>query len=52
MGSAEAKAYRDGYRTGRTKTAEGMVEFSAPQVRDTTEPFASAIRNGKEQFAP
>ena len=26
------------------KTAEGMVEFSAPQVRETTEPFASAIR--------
>ena len=44
MGSAEAKAYRNGYRTGRMKTAEGMEEFSAPQVRDTTEPFASAIR--------
>lgn len=26
------------------KTAEGMVEFSAPQVRDTPEPFVSAIR--------
>ena len=26
------------------KTAEGMVEFSAPQVPDATEPFASAIR--------
>jgi transposase-like protein len=26
------------------KTAEGMVEFSAPQVRDMPEPFASAIR--------
>jgi transposase-like protein len=26
------------------KTAEGMVEFAAPQVRDTAEPFASAIR--------
>ena len=45
MGSAEAKAYRNGYRTGRMKMAEGMVEFSAPQqVRDTTEPFASTIR--------
>lgn len=26
------------------KTVEGMVEFSAPPVRDTTEPFVSAIR--------
>jgi transposase-like protein len=26
------------------KTAEGMVDFSAPQVRDTAEPFVSAIR--------
>ena len=26
------------------KTAEGMVEFAAPQVRDTPEPFVSAIR--------
>jgi putative transposase len=26
------------------KTAEGMMEFSAPQVRDTPAPFVSAIR--------
>jgi hypothetical protein len=26
------------------KTAEGTVEFSAPQVRDTPEPFVSEIR--------
>jgi Transposase, Mutator family len=26
------------------KTAEGMVEFAAPQVRDTSEPFVSEIR--------
>src|SRR5947199_7288992 len=26
------------------KTAEGMVEFAAPQVRGTTKPFVSAIR--------
>jgi putative transposase len=38
------KGYRNGYRASRMKTAEGMVEFSAPQVRDTAEPFASAIR--------
>ena len=26
------------------KTAEGVVEFAAPQVRDTAEPFVSGIR--------
>ena len=26
------------------KTAEGMVEYAAPQVRDTAEPFVSAVR--------
>jgi putative transposase len=40
----EAQGYRNGYRPGRMKTAEGMVEFSAPQVRETPAPFASAIR--------
>ena len=40
----EAKGYRNGYRPGRMKTAEGMVEFAAPQVRDTAEPFVSEIR--------
>ena len=38
-----AQGYRNGYRPGRMKTAEGMVEFSAPQVRETPEPFVSAI---------
>ena len=36
--------YRNGYRTGKVKTAEGVVEYAAPQVRDTPEPFVSAIR--------
>ena len=40
----EAKGYRNGYRPGRMKTAEDMVEFAAPQVRDTPEPFVSEIR--------
>ena len=30
----EASGYRNGYRRGRMKTAEGTVEFSAPQLRD------------------
>ena len=40
----EPTGYRNGYRTGRMKAAEGMVEYAAPQVRDTAAPFASAIR--------
>jgi putative transposase len=40
----EPTGYRKGYRRGRMKAAEGMVEYAAPQVRDTAEPFASAIR--------
>jgi putative transposase len=36
--------YRNGLRTGRVATAEGMLEYSAPQLRDTPEPFVSAIR--------
>jgi putative transposase len=43
-GSGESAGYRNGYRCGRMKTAEGMVEFSTPQVRDTAQPFVSAIR--------
>ena len=40
----QVSGYRNGYRTGRMKTAEGVVEFAAPQVRDTAEPFVSGIR--------
>lgn len=40
----EPAGYRNGYRTGRMKTAEGTVEYAAPQVRDTAEPFISMIR--------
>jgi putative transposase len=40
----EAKGCRNGYQRGRMKTAEGMVEFSAPLVRDMPEPFVSESR--------
>src|SRR5437870_4857798 len=43
-GAAEGEGYRNGYRTGKLKTAEGVVEFSAPQVSDTAEPFKSKVR--------
>ncbi|HEY1863295.1 MAG TPA: IS256 family transposase [Roseiarcus sp.] len=36
--------YRNGYRMGKVKTAEGAVDYSAPQVRETPEPFVSGVR--------
>ena len=41
-GDGEKAGYRNGYRPGKVKTAEGAVDYSAPQVRDTPEPFVSA----------
>ncbi len=42
---AEGKSgYRNGYRRGRLKTAEGQVEYAVPQVSDRGEPFRSRIR--------
>jgi putative transposase len=41
----EKAGYRNGYRTGKVKTAEGRVDYSAPQVRDTLEPFVSGVRS-------
>lgn len=41
---AGARGYRNGYRTGKVKTAEGVIEFAVPQVSDTAEPFRSQIR--------
>jgi transposase-like protein len=38
-GAEEGQGYRNGYRTGRLKTAEGAVEFSAPQVSGRDTPF-------------
>lgn len=43
-GGGEDRGYRNGYRTGRLKTAEGAVEYSAPQVSDLAEPFRSRVR--------
>src|SRR4029453_9833891 len=38
------QGYRNGYRTGRLKTAEGLMDYSAPQIAGRDEPFRSAIR--------
>jgi len=43
-GGEEGRGYRNGCRTGRLKTAEGAIEFSAPQVAGRDEPFRSEIR--------
>lgn len=43
-GAAPGRGYRNGYRTGRLKSAEGEVAFSAPQIADRAEPFRSKIR--------
>jgi putative transposase len=44
-GEGEKTGYGNGYRSGKVKTAEGAVDYSAPQVRDTPEPFVSKVRS-------
>ena len=43
-GAQPGQGYRNGYRPGRLKTAEGRMEYSAPQIAGRDEPFRSAIR--------
>jgi len=43
-GAAPGRGYRNGYRRGRLKSAEGAIAFSAPQIADRAEPFRSKIR--------
>jgi len=43
-GAAPGSGYRNGYRTGRLKSAEGAIEYSAPQIADRAEPFRSRVR--------
>jgi transposase-like protein len=43
-GAMPGAGYRNGYRTGRVKSAEGAIEYSAPQIADRSEPFRSRIR--------
>ena len=39
------RGHRNGNRTGRLRTAEGAIEYTAPQVADGEEPFRSRIRS-------
>jgi transposase-like protein len=43
-GAAPGAGYRNGYRPGRVKSAEGAIEYSAPQIADREEPFRSRLR--------
>jgi hypothetical protein len=43
-GAAPGAGYRNGYRSGRLRSAEGTIEYSAPQIADRAERFRSAIR--------
>ena len=43
-GAEPGRGWRNGVRTGRLKTAEGFVEYAAPQITGREEPFRSEIR--------
>ena len=45
-GAAPGAGYRNGYRRGRLRTAEGAIEYGVPQVADRPEPFVSRGRAG------
>jgi transposase-like protein len=40
---AAGTGYRNDYRAGRQKTAEGMVEYAAPQISDRAVPFRDRL---------
>jgi hypothetical protein len=42
-GDAPGRGHRNGHRTHRLKTAEGGLEYSAPQVAGLEQPFRSAL---------
>jgi transposase-like protein len=43
-GAGAGGGYRNGLRQGRLKTAEGFIEYAAPQVAGREEPFRSELR--------
>ena len=43
-GGEAGRGYRNGAREGRLRTAEGLIDFAAPQVAGREEPFRSEIR--------
>jgi putative transposase len=45
-GAAPGAGYRNGYRRGRLRTAQGAIDYGVPQVADRREPFVSRVRAG------
>ena len=43
-GAEPSRGYRNGYRRGKLKSAEGAIEYAVQQVSDRVEPFRSKIR--------
>lgn len=43
-GAKAGAGYRNGYRTGKLKTAEGAISYAVPQVSDREDAFSSRIR--------
>jgi putative transposase len=43
-GAGPGQGWRNGVRTGRLKTAEGVIEYATPQIAGRDEPFRSEIR--------
>src|SRR5205823_11184261 len=43
-GALPGAGYRNGYRMGRVNSAEGAIDYSAPQIADRHEPFRSRVR--------
>ncbi len=44
-GAMPGQGWRNGSRTGRLKTAEGLIEYAAPQIAGRDESFHSEIRD-------
>ena len=44
-GAMPGQGYRNGSRTGRLKTAEGLIDYAAPQIAGRDDPFRSEIRD-------
>ncbi len=44
-GDVPSQGHRNGHRTQRLKSAEGSIEYSAPQVAGLEQPFRSALRS-------
>src|SRR5437016_14462718 len=51
-GAAPGAGHRNGYRAGRLRSAEGAIEYSAPQIADRAEPLRAASRELGRGRAP